>query len=106
MFPNAGRVDRLEIARSFGARITTARTLTELVSNVSDWGVDGPELGRTLDAYRRRVDLLEQNVPLDAPIGKGGSIPVPLIEGEGPFWALEVQPSFVSSLHFPVCALS
>jgi len=34
---------------------------------------------------------------LDAPVGRGGLPPASLVEGDGPFYAMEVQPSYVNS---------
>ena len=48
---------------------------------------------QTIDQYDRAIRLGQQDITLDAPIGRGGPAPTSLVEGEGPFYAMEVQPS-------------
>ena len=53
---------------------------------------------RTIEEYDRVVHQKGGNgLGLDAPVGRGGLPPAPLVEGDGPFYAMEVQPSYVSS---------
>jgi len=42
------------------------------------------------------VSLGEPNVALDAPVGRGGTPPDSLLDGESEFFAMEVQPSWVA----------
>lgn len=51
------------------------------------------QASRTMEEYDRVVRLGDRDLALDASIGGGGSVPAPLVEGEGPFYAMEVQPS-------------
>ncbi|KIX04600.1 uncharacterized protein Z518_05470 [Rhinocladiella mackenziei CBS 650.93] len=97
LFPNAGDVDRLQKADSHGCNVASAPTLEGLVKILQDWGVDGPQARRTIDQYHRAVALSDSEVRLDAPTGHGGSPPGPLVEGHGPFFAMEVQPSITFS---------
>jgi len=84
----------LQKARSHGCNVASSPTLDGLIKILQDWGVNGPQVRHTIEQYRRAVALADPDVPLDAPIGHGGSPPEPLIEGdEGPFFAMEVQPS-------------
>src|SRR5271155_2540441 len=50
-------------------------------------------LEKTLSDYRRAVELGEESVALDAGVGGNGTPHKALTDGDGPFWALEVQPS-------------
>lgn len=53
---------------------------------------------RTIKQYDSAVRLGQSDVKLDAPVGRGGLPPASLVDGEGPFYAMEVQPSYVSLL--------
>lgn len=53
---------------------------------------------RTIEEYDRVIRQKRGNgLGLDAPVGRGGLPPASLVEGDGPFYAIEVQPSYVSS---------
>ncbi|KAL2851709.1 FAD binding domain-containing protein [Aspergillus pseudodeflectus] len=93
LFPNAGDIDRLQKAREHGCNAGTASTLGELVDVLAGWGADRAGAMRTIDEYDRVVRQGEPGLALDAPVGRGGAPPGPLVEGEGPFYAMEVQPS-------------
>ncbi|KAJ5945968.1 hypothetical protein N7454_002807 [Penicillium verhagenii] len=92
-FPNAGSIDRLQKARDYGCNVGSAPTLKGLMDIIRQWGVDPVQSARTIEQYDQAVRLGKTNVGLDAPVGRGGSPPVPLVDGEGPFYAMEVQPS-------------
>ncbi|KAJ0417679.1 FAD binding domain-containing protein [Aspergillus carlsbadensis] len=95
LFPNAGDIDRLQKAREHGCNVGTALTLDELVELLEEWGVDGVGARRTIFDYDRVIRQKEPGLGLglDAPVGRGGAPPTALVEGEGPFHAMEVQPS-------------
>jgi hypothetical protein len=93
LFPNAGDVDRLQKARDHGCNVGSAPTLDGLVEILQSWGVDGVQARQTIDHYDRVVRLGDKNVVLDAPVGRGSPPPSPLLDGEGPFYSMEVQPS-------------
>ncbi|KAL3460070.1 FAD binding domain-containing protein [Aspergillus heterothallicus] len=94
LFPNAGDIDRLQKAREYGCNVGTALTLGDLVEVLARWGVDKAGATRTIKDYDRIVRQGETGPTLDAPVGRGGGAsPAPLVEGEGPFHAMEVQPS-------------
>ncbi|KAL2793431.1 FAD binding domain-containing protein [Aspergillus keveii] len=96
LFPNAGDIDRLQKAREHGCNVGTASTLGELVELLAGWGVDSVAASRTIHEYERVILQQEpgtSGLGLDAPVGRGGTPPSALIEGEGPFHAMEVQPS-------------
>ena len=93
LFPNARNVDRLQKARDYGCNVGQASTLDGLVKILRQWGVNGTQAAQTIDQYDRAIRLGQQAINLDAPIGRGGPAPTPLVEGEGPFYAMEVQPS-------------
>ncbi|BCS21844.1 FAD-dependent oxidoreductase [Aspergillus puulaauensis] len=93
LFPNAGDIDRLQKAREHGCNVGAASTLGELVEVLAGWGVDRVGAKRTIDNYDRVIRQKEPGLGLDAPVGRGGTPPTPLVEGEGPFHAIEVQPS-------------
>jgi hypothetical protein len=95
LFPNAGDVDRLEKARSHGCNVASAPTLSGLVKVLQGWGVDGAQARRTVEQYHRAISLGESDVALDAPVGRGGTPPDSLLDGEAEFFAMEVQPSWV-----------
>ena len=57
--------------------------------------MNGPQARQTIEAYDRVVRLGDQKSALDAPVGKGGKAPAPLVDGKGPFFVMEVQPSYV-----------
>ncbi|KIW92829.1 uncharacterized protein Z519_06678 [Cladophialophora bantiana CBS 173.52] len=97
LFPNAGDVDRLEKARAHGCNVGSASTLEGLVRLLQDWGVDSFQARRTIEQYHRAVVQAKSDVALDAPIGKGGPPPESLLDGEGGFYAMEVQPSITFS---------
>ncbi|KAI2844881.1 hypothetical protein CBS11350_4407 [Aspergillus niger] len=75
-FPNAGEIDRLAKAQEHGCR-----------------GVNGAQARKTIKQYDQAIRLGDSTVALDAPVGAGGNPPVPLVEGDGPFFCMEVQPS-------------
>lgn len=93
MFPNAGDVDRLQKARGYGCNVGKASKLCDLVDILSTWGMDGVQAARTIDQYDRIIRQGHTNTTLDAPVGRGGPPPASLVDGEGPFYAMEVQPS-------------
>ncbi|CAG8067186.1 unnamed protein product [Penicillium nalgiovense] len=93
LFPNAGDIDRLQKAREHGCNVGSASTLSDLVDILQGWGVDNVQARRTIENYDRVVRLGDKSISLDAPIGRAGSPPTPLVDGEGPFYAMEVQPS-------------
>jgi hypothetical protein len=70
-----------------------ASSLSGLLKALGDWGVDADQARRTVADYRRYVTLKDTSVALDAPTGRGGVPAPPLVEGEGPYFAMEVQPS-------------
>ncbi|KAL1891313.1 hypothetical protein Sste5346_007773 [Sporothrix stenoceras] len=94
LFPNAGDIDRLQKAKSHGCRVESAANLDGLVKILGTWGVDAAQARRTIADYDRSVRLGDSTVALDAPVGRGGTPPVALVDGvDGPFFAMEVQPS-------------
>lgn len=93
MFPNAGDIDRLRKAREHGCNVGSASTLSGLIDILQEWGVNNAQARRTIEEYDRVVRLGDKSISLDAPIGRAGSPPTPLVDGEGPFYAMEVQPS-------------
>lgn len=94
MFPNAGAIDRLAKAREYGCRVVTAPTIDELVKQVAAWGCNSSQLTSTIEKYRERVSNNDTRVILDAPVGQGpSSPPEPLCANQGPYYAMEVQPS-------------
>lgn len=93
LFPNAGNVDRLRKASAHGCNVASAPTLRGLLDALQQWGVDAAQARRTVEQYDRAVRLGDADVVLDAPVGRGGTPPASLVEGEGPFYAMEVQPS-------------
>ena len=101
LFPNAGDVDRLQKAREHGCNVGSSPTLAGLVEILHQWGVSHSRARRTIEDYDRVVRQGNTSIALDAPVGRGGPPPVPLVDGEGPFYAMEVQPSYVSPSHVP-----
>lgn len=97
LFPNAGNVDRLEKARHHGCNVASASTLDGLVKILDDWKVDSSQARRTIEQYDQVVSRGNTGISLDAPTGRTGTPPVPLVDGEGPFFVMEVQPSSVLS---------
>lgn len=95
LFPNAGDVDRLQKARDYGCNVGKAATVKELVEILGQWGVDRVQAACTIDHYDRVVRLGQTDIALDAPVGRGGLPPASLVDAEGPFYAMEVQPSYV-----------
>ncbi|CAG8113691.1 unnamed protein product [Penicillium olsonii] len=93
LFPNAGDVDRLQKAREHGCNVGSSPTLAGLVEILHQWGVSYSRARRTIEDYDRVVRQGNTSIALDAPVGRGGPPPVPLVDGEGPFYAMEVQPS-------------
>ncbi|KAJ3547354.1 hypothetical protein NM208_g1562 [Fusarium decemcellulare] len=93
VFPNAGKIDRLQKAKSFGGRVTNAETVDELLKQVSEWGVPLKTLQHTIHQYNNAAKGNADQI-LDAPVGRNHEPHAPL-EGsdKGPYWALEVQPS-------------
>lgn len=95
LFPNAGDVDRVQLSRDYGCNVASSETLDGLYDILSRWGVDRSQARKTIEQYERAVRLWDDEVQLDAPVGRAGPPPTPLVEGEGPFFAMEVQPSYV-----------
>lgn len=93
LFPNAGDIDRLQKAREHGCNVGSSPTLTGLGDILHEWGVDRTRARRTIEEYDQVMRLGNKGITLDAPIGRGGPPPSPLVDGEGPFYAMEVQPS-------------
>jgi hypothetical protein len=93
LFPNAGDVDRLQKARDHGCNVGSTSSLSGLVNILHGWGVNDVQARRTIEEYDRVVRLGDKSISLHAPIGGAGSPPTPLVDGEGPFYAMEVQPS-------------
>lgn len=93
MFPNAGDIDRLQKAREHGCNVGSASTLSGLIDVLHAWGVNNVQARRTIEDYDQVVRLGNKSISLDAPIGRACSPPAPLVDGEGPFYAMEVQPS-------------
>ncbi|CAH0019993.1 unnamed protein product [Clonostachys rhizophaga] len=93
LFPNAGDIDRLEKARSYGCNVASADTLDQLCTILESWGVNGPQAKQTMDQYLKAVGQGDSATILEASVGKIGQPPRPLVEGQGPFYAMEVQPS-------------
>ncbi|KAI2818911.1 hypothetical protein CBS115989_4735 [Aspergillus niger] len=92
-FPNAGEIDRLAKAQEHGCRVGSAPTINGLVEILTQWGVNGAQARKTIKQYDQAIRLGDSTVALDAPVGAGGNPPVPLVEGDGPFFCMEVQPS-------------
>ncbi|KAJ5638148.1 hypothetical protein N7490_008027 [Penicillium lividum] len=92
-FPNAGSIDRLQKARNYGCNVGSAPTLNGLLDVLRGWGVDAAQSARTIEQYDQVVRLGNTSIGLDAPVGRGGPPPASLVDGEGPFYAMEVQPS-------------
>lgn len=92
-FPNAGNLDRLAKAREHGCNVVEAPTLSGVLESLGRWGVDVAQAKRTAEDYRRFVTLGDKTIALDAPTGRGGTSAPALAEGQGPFFAMEVQPS-------------
>ncbi|EHA18076.1 hypothetical protein ASPNIDRAFT_38323 [Aspergillus niger ATCC 1015] len=95
-FPNAGEIDRLAKAQEHGCRVGSAPTINGLVEILTQWGVNGAQARKTIKQYDQAIRLGDSTVALDAPVGAGGNPPVPLVEGDGPFFCMEVQPSIDS----------
>lgn len=93
LFPNAGDVDRLQKAREYGCNVGKASTLSELLETLRGWGVDHIQAAKTIERYHKVVRHGQSNLGLEAPVGRVGTPPKPLVDGEGPFYAMEVQPS-------------
>lgn len=93
LFPNAGDIDRLEKARFYGCHVASAPTLQGLAEILDGWGADGKQAKRTVERYDQVVRLGDYSLELDAPTGRCGKPPPALVEGDGPFFAMEVQPS-------------
>ncbi|PYH63640.1 3-ketosteroid 1-dehydrogenase helE [Aspergillus vadensis CBS 113365] len=92
-FPNAGEIDRLAKAQEHGCRVGSAPSINGLVDILKEWGVNETQARRTIEQYDQVIRLGNSTVALDAPVGAGGKPPVPLVEGDGPFFCMEVQPS-------------
>jgi hypothetical protein len=92
-FPNAGNLDRLAKAREHGCNVVESPTLSGILESLGRWGVDVAQAKRTVEDYRRFVTLGDKSIALDAPTGRGGTPAPALAEGQGPFFAMEVQPS-------------
>ncbi|KAL3478894.1 FAD binding domain-containing protein [Aspergillus californicus] len=93
LFPNAGDIDRLQKAREHGCNVGSAPTLEGLVEILRQWGVDSVRAKCTIKEYETATRDKNGRQSLDAPVGRGGPPPAPLVEGDGPFYAIEVQPS-------------
>ncbi|KAI9925420.1 hypothetical protein ASPWEDRAFT_113575 [Aspergillus wentii DTO 134E9] len=93
LFPNAGDIDRLQKARDHGCNVTSADTLDGFADALSQWGVDGKQARQTIDNYSRVIRQRDPSVSLDTPAGQHANAPDALVDGEGPFFAMEVQPS-------------
>jgi hypothetical protein len=98
LFPNAGNVDRLQKALQHGCNVASAPTLDGLIQILNKWGADGSQARRTIEQYDQVVRRGNTGISLNAQAGRSGTPPVPLVDGEGPFFAMEVQPSSVPSL--------
>jgi hypothetical protein len=83
----------LQKARDYGCNVASAPTLKGLVDILNNWGADGLQARRTVKQYDLAIRLGDTDIPLDAAVGRGGPPPVPLVDGEGPFFVMEVQPS-------------
>ena len=92
-FPNGGNLDRLAKARQHGCRVAESETVEGLLEILRGWGVDATKTRRTIDDYHRNVALGDRSVALDYLVGSTGAPPASLLEGKGPFFAMEVQPS-------------
>ncbi|RMJ26048.1 Thi4 family [Aspergillus sp. HF37] len=92
-FPNAGAIDRLDKARQHGCNVASAPSLDGLADILRQWGVNGAQARQTIEQYHRAVRLGDETATVSAPVGKAGSPAAALVEGEGPFFAMEVQPS-------------
>lgn len=92
-FPNGGNLDRLAKARLHGCRVAESETVEGLLKILAEWGVDTTETRRTIDNYHRNVALGDGSAALDYPVGSAGSPPASLLQGKGPYFAMEVQPS-------------
>ena len=92
-FPNGGNIDRLAKARQHGCRVAESETVEGLLKTLRGWGVDDVKTRHTIDNYHRHVALGDRSVSLEYPVGCAGSPPASLLGGEGPFFAMEVQPS-------------
>jgi hypothetical protein len=66
-----------------------------LADILRQWGVDGTQARQTIEQYHRAVRLGDETAMMDAPVWKAGCPAAALVEGEGPFFAMEVQPSCV-----------
>jgi hypothetical protein len=73
--------------------VASSPTLEGLVDVLNGFGANGTQARRTIEQYRRAVNLKDASVELDAPVNAERSPPVALVEGEGPFYVMEVQPS-------------
>jgi hypothetical protein len=93
LFPNAGDIDRLAKARYHGCNVASSPHLDGLVKILNEFGANGTQALRTIEQYRRAVSLGDTSITLDAVVGQGGPPPAALIDGEGPFYVMEVQPS-------------
>ncbi|GKZ27730.1 hypothetical protein AbraCBS73388_005460, partial [Aspergillus brasiliensis] len=92
-FPNAGNVDRLQKARDYGCNVASSATMDGLIDILIKWGVNGQQARHTLESYNAVVSNGNKELLLDAPVGRIGSPPEPLIANHGPFYVMEVQPS-------------
>lgn len=100
-WPNAGSIDRIEKAKEVGGQVASAETVAELIDKLSEWGVPASSLRQTLDGFNEAASAHAEGKSvdfgsLDAPIGTNEyGVPPhqPFVDGSGPFWAIEVQPS-------------
>ena len=100
-WPNAGNVDRIEEAQRCGGRVATAFSTAQLIDVLGQWGVPTSTVKQTIANFNQASAALANGKPvdfstLDAPLGTNeyGAPPhAPLTDANGPFWAVEVQPS-------------
>lgn len=83
----------MQKAREHGCDVGTASTLSGLLDILHVWGVNRVQARRTIEEYDRVVRLRDRDLTHNASIGGGGSVPAPLVEGEGLFYAMEDPPS-------------
>lgn len=85
----------MQKAREHGCNVASAPTLDSLMDVLQQWGVDSSQARHTISQYDKVVRLGEKSASLDAPAGRAGQPPMALVDGEGPFFVMEVQPSYV-----------
>lgn len=101
-WPNAGSVDRVAIASEVGGRVTSAGTVDELLSKMAGWGVASANLRTTISNYNAAIkshvpgERADPSATDSIPVGSNayGKAPHgPVTDEDGPWWAIEVQPS-------------